>query len=147
MGVSEDVGSRGNLRGRVGDAPVERAGLTTLLDEEHSVLERVVHPITDHVRPTGLAAMVGGVLGICVAPLYSLAYFATDEVAPSEDPGRAESARDLAEPLLTFASADAVYLTYGKLFLFVWASMLAGLVALHATQAWRATGSSVGGSA
>jgi hypothetical protein len=108
-----------------------------LPDEEPSVLKRIVHPSTDHVRPAGLAAIVGGVLGICVAPLYSLAYFATDEVAPSEEPGWADSGRDLAEPLLTFASADAVYLTYGKLFLFVWAGMLAGLIALHATQGWQ----------
>jgi hypothetical protein len=46
-------------------------------------------------------------------------------------------ARDLLEPLLTFASADVVRLTYGKLFLLVWLGMLAGLVGLHARHAGR----------
>jgi hypothetical protein len=93
--------------------------------------------------------MVGGVLGILLSPLYSLAYFATDEVASSEEPSWADPARDLLDPLITFASADAVYLTYGKLFLFVWASMLAGLVGLHASHAARpgGVGSSAGASA
>jgi hypothetical protein len=102
------------------------------------MLERMIHPSPDHVRWAGLAAVVGGVLGVLVSPLYSLAYFATDEVAPSDEPRWADPARDLLDPLLTFASADTVYLTYGKLFLFVWASMLAGLVALHARHAGRA---------
>jgi hypothetical protein len=104
------------------------------------VLKRMMHPSPDHVRRTGLAAMLGGVLGIFVSPLYSLAYFATDEVAPSDEPGWADPARDLLDPLLTFASADAVYLTYGKLFLFVWASMLVGLVGLHSSHEGRGGG-------
>jgi hypothetical protein len=41
----------------------------------------MIHPSPDQVRWTGLAAMVGGVLGLVFAPLYSLAYFATDDGA------------------------------------------------------------------
>jgi hypothetical protein len=99
----------------------------------------MIHPSPDRVRLTGLAAMVGGVLGLLNAPLYSLAYFATDAGAPSAESSWAqawaEPARDLLDPLLTFASPDDVYLTYGKLFMFVWMGMLAGLVGLHARHA------------
>jgi hypothetical protein len=105
------------------------------------VFKRMIHPSPDRVRLTGLAAMVGGALGVLVAPLYSLAYFAGDE-APLDAESAwvrawAEPARDLLGPLLTFASPDDVYLTYGKLFLFVWMSLLAGLVGLHARHAGR----------
>lgn len=95
------------------------------------MLKRMLHPGPDQVRLAGLAAMVAGALGVLVSPLYSLAYFATDEVAPSAEPGWAEPARDVLGPLLTFASPDDVYLTYGKLFLAIWLGMLAGLIGLH----------------
>lgn len=98
-----------------------------------------IHPSDDRVRWAGLAAAVGGALGVLVAPLYSLAYFGTDEAPLSDQSAAArawaEPARDFFDPLLTFASPDTVYLTYGKLFLFVWIGMLAGLVALHARHA------------
>jgi hypothetical protein len=105
-------------------------------------LKRMIHPSRDEVRLTGLAAMVGGALGVLVSPLYSLAYFAgTDEGTSDAESALAqawaEPARDLLEPLLTFASPDDVYMTYGKLFLFVWIGMLAGLVGLHARHAGR----------
>ncbi len=103
------------------------------------MLNQMIHPRPDQVRATGLAAMAGGALGLLNAPLYSLAYFATDDGAPSAQsaPVQAwtEPARELLDPLLTFASPDTVYLTYGKLFLFVWIGMLAGLVGLHARHA------------
>ena len=106
------------------------------------MLKRMIHPSPDQVRFTGLAAMVGGALGVLVSPLYSLAYFAgADEGALDAESALvkawAEPARDLLGPLLTFASPDDVYLTYGKLFLFVWIGMLAGLVGLHARHAGR----------
>jgi hypothetical protein len=47
----------------------------------------------------------------------------------------AEPARDLLDPLLTFASPDVVRVTYFKLFLFIVLGMLAGVVGLHASQA------------
>ena len=40
--------------------------------------------------------------------------------------------------MLTFASADVVRVSYSKLWLLVWAGMLAGLVGLHARHTGRA---------
>lgn len=103
------------------------------------MLKRMIHPSPDQIRLTGLAAMVGGALGVLVSPLYSLAYFASsDGVAETQSAATqawAEPARDLLEPLLTFASADVVRITYGKLWLLVWMGMLVGLVGLHARHA------------
>jgi hypothetical protein len=105
------------------------------------MLTRILHPSPEQVRLFGLAAMVGGALGVIVSPLYSLAYFATDDGASDAESAWAqawaEPARDLLEPLLTFASADVVRLAYGKLFLLVWIGLLAGLVGLHARHAGR----------
>jgi hypothetical protein len=101
----------------------------------------MIHPSPDQVRWTGLAAMVGGVLGLVFAPLYSLAYFATDDGAADAKSAVvrawAEPARDLLDPLLTFAAVDVVRLTYFKLFLFIAIGMLAGVGGLHARQAQR----------
>jgi hypothetical protein len=103
------------------------------------MLNRIIHPSPDQVRWTGLAAMVGGALGLVFAPLYSLAYFATDDGAADANStwvrAWADPARDLLDPLLTFASPDVVRVTYFKLFLFIVLGMLAGLVGLHARQA------------
>jgi hypothetical protein len=105
------------------------------------MLKRMLHPTPNQVRRAGLAAMVGGVLGVLVSPFYSLAYFASSDGVADEATAAqrawAEPARDLLEPLLTFASADVVRITYGKLWLFVWAGMLIGLVGLHARHAGR----------
>jgi hypothetical protein len=103
------------------------------------MLNRMIHPSPDQVRWAGLAAMVGGALGLVFAPLYSLAYFATaDGAADADSPwvrAWADPARHLLDPLLTFASPDVVRLAYFKLFLFIVVGMLAGLVGLHASQA------------
>jgi hypothetical protein len=100
------------------------------------MLKRMLHPNPEQVRRSGLAAIVGGALGVLVSPFYSLAYFASSdgagETQSAAQQAWAEPARELLEPLLTFASADVVRITYGKLWLFVWAGMLIGLVALHA---------------
>jgi hypothetical protein len=112
---------------------------TIIARKEPTVLKRMIHPSPDRVRLMGLAAMVGGALGVLVSPFYSLAYFASSDGAADEATAAqqawAEPARDLLEPLLTFASADVVRVTYGKLWLLVWMGMLAGLVALHARHA------------
>jgi hypothetical protein len=83
--------------------------------------------------------MVGGIVGVLNAPLYSLAYFASSDGAGDAESvatkAWAEPARELLEPLLTFASADVVRFTYGKLWLFVWIGILVGLVGLHARHA------------
>jgi len=103
------------------------------------MLNRMIHPSPDQVRWTGLAAMVGGALGLVFAPLYSLAYFATADGAADANSAWvrawADPARDLLDPLLTFASPDVVRVTYFKLFLFIVVGMLAGAVGLHASQA------------
>jgi hypothetical protein len=98
----------------------------------------------DLIRWGGLAAMVGGVLGILIPPFLGVAWFATKGGAESlENPLVAVWAEPFAQvfsPLLTFASPDAVYRTYGALALFIFLGFLAGLLALHARQAPRAGG-------
>jgi hypothetical protein len=95
------------------------------------------------VRRGGLAALVAGVVGVLFAPLYALAYFQTQdggeslaEFAPLV-PWH-EALGPALEPLLTFASPDTVYLTYGKLWLVVTLGWLAGTLALHTWQSSRA---------
>ena len=94
------------------------------------------------IRRGGLAAMMGGILGLLHSPFYAVAYFATEGGAESlEAPWVAAwsgAFRSLFEPLLTFAPPEGVYLTYGKLFLFMFLGWLAGLLALHARQTVRA---------
>jgi hypothetical protein len=94
------------------------------------------------IRRGGLAAMVGGILGLLHSPFYAVAYFATEGGAESlEAPWVAAwsgAFRSLFEPLLTFAPPGEVYLTYGKLFLFMFLGWLVGLLALHARQTVRA---------
>lgn len=91
------------------------------------------------IRRGGLAAMLGGIVGILYAPFYALAYFATADGAESlEAPLAAAWAGALGpvlEPMLTFAPPEAVYLTYGKAFTLVVLGWMAGLLALHARQA------------
>ncbi len=91
------------------------------------------------IRRGGLAAMLGGIVGILYAPLYALAYFATEDGAESlEAPwvaAWAGAVRPALEPLLTFAPPETVYLTYGKCFSLMVLGWMAGLLALHARQA------------
>lgn len=95
--------------------------------------------LSNWIRWGGLAAMMGGIVGILYAPFYALAYFATEDGAESlEAPWVAAWAgtlRPILEPLLTFASPEVVYLTYGKCFSFMVFGWMAGLLALHARQA------------
>lgn len=91
------------------------------------------------IRWGGLAAMLGGIAGILYFPFHAVAYFATEDGAASADPAWvaawSEAFRSIFEPLFTFASPDAVYMTYGKIVAFVILGFLAGIVALHARQA------------
>jgi hypothetical protein len=91
------------------------------------------------IRKGGLAAMLGGIVGILYAPFYALAYFATEDGAESlEAPWVAAWAgtlRPILEPLLTFAPPEVVYLTYGKFFSLMVLGWMAGLLALHARRA------------
>jgi hypothetical protein len=88
--------------------------------------------------------LLGGILGIVIPPFLSVAWFATEGGAESlEHPLVAvwvEPFTRVFGPLLSFAPPDVVYLTYGKIFLFVFLGFLVGLLALHARQAPRAGG-------
>lgn len=91
-----------------------------------------------HIRRLALLAIIGGVVGLLYWPFYATAFFATPSGADSADPWwvSAWSGPFAAAvgPMLTFASAHEVYVTYGKAFNLVIAGHLAGLVALHAWQ-------------
>lgn len=68
----------------------------------------------------GRAAFVSAIFATMLAPLHALARFATEDGRSDLDlPGVrawAEPAAEALEPLLDWASADTVYLTYGKAF-------------------------------
>jgi hypothetical protein len=83
---------------------------------------------------TGLAAAVGGVVGLLYWPLHALAYFATDSGSDSEGLLRpTEWLREPLEPLLAWGSPDTVYVTYGKVMVVPAAGFLLGLLAVRAT--------------
>lgn len=95
--------------------------------------------LSNLIRWGGLAAMLGGIVGILYFPFHAVAYFATEDGAESlEAPWVAAwsgAFRSLFEPLFTFASPDDVYMAYGKVSLFMVLGALAGAMALHARQA------------
>lgn len=79
--------------------------------------------MTEREQLIGRAALLAAVLGTVVAPLHALSRYATEEGRSDLDlPGVrtwAEPARDALLPLLDWADADTVYLTYGKVWVFV----------------------------
>lgn len=74
-------------------------------------------------RISGLAAMIGGVIGLFNIPRLTLAYFATADGAEFAHAPMVAAwvgvAQPLRKPLLSFGTADAVYLTFGKVMLLV----------------------------
>jgi hypothetical protein len=85
-------------------------------------------------RWTGLAAVVGGVVGLFYWPLHSLAYFATESGTESEGLLKpTEWLREPLESLLNWSSPDTVYVTYGKVMVVPAAGFLLGLLAIRAT--------------
>jgi hypothetical protein len=94
------------------------------------------------IRGGGLAAMLGGILGLLASPFLSVAWFATQGGASSSANPLVtvwtEPFTHIFSPLLTFAPPDTVYMTYGKVVSLVALGFLAGLVALHARQTSRA---------
>lgn len=70
------------------------------------------------VRLVGLYAVLAAVASFLVTPLLALSFFATESGAEELEVGSvsawAKPARDFADGLLTFASADSVYFTYLK---------------------------------
>ena len=95
----------------------------------------------DWIRWSGIAAIAAGVIGILLGPLHALAYFATKDGSTSQGLLRWNaSGRAALEPLLSWASADTVYTTYGKAALLIVAGFTAGLFALRATRSSTARG-------
>jgi hypothetical protein len=92
-------------------------------------------------RWSGLAALLGGVLGIVLFPFHALAWFATPDGAQAlNTPWVAAwtaAVKPILAPLLTFALPDTVYQTYGRITVLVTLGFLAGLVGLHTFQARR----------
>lgn len=86
-------------------------------------------PSSNLTRYAGLAAMAGGALGIVAAPLTTSAHFLTGEgTAPPWEP----SLSGTLAPLFDFASPEAVYATYGKLYFLAFLGFLLGLAGLYA---------------
>lgn len=71
-------------------------------------------------RLVGLYAFVAGIAAIIVSPLLAMSYFGIEDGASELDSAIvsawADPGRDLADGLLTFASADRVYATYIQAF-------------------------------
>lgn len=72
--------------------------------------------------------MVGGVLALLLTPPFASAYVGWAEESPTP---LINTLRSVVAPLLGFASVDAVYQTYGRLYLLAALLMLAGLVVLR----------------
>ena len=84
------------------------------------------------VRRGAAAAIIGGVIGIVISSLMSAAYHqtadgATDTIAPWEP-----ALLDLAAPLLTFGTPDAVYTIYGMVAGAVFLGLLLGVIGYRA---------------
>ncbi len=100
-------------------------------------------------RRIGLAAWALAWVGLVVGQLHALARFATEDGREDLEMGFtaawAEPAADLLDPLLSWASPDTVYLTYGKIWFPVFlAFTLCAMVVRHRRQphgfekwAWR----------
>jgi len=78
-------------------------------------------------RFVGLYAAVAGVAAIVVSPLLAMSYFGIEEGAEELESSTvsawADPGRDLADGLLTFASANRVYATYTQLFVLLLPSL------------------------
>ena len=94
------------------------------------------------IRWGGLAALVGGVIGILYFPFHASAYFATQDGSAALDAPWvavwAEPFTRVLAPLLTFAPPHEVYTTFGKILVLVVLGFLAGVLALHSRQGARA---------
>ncbi|HEU4423969.1 MAG TPA: hypothetical protein VFR67_15670 [Pilimelia sp.] len=95
-------------------------------------------------RWAGLAAAVTAIAALVIAPLHALARFGTGAGAADDDSplvaAWAEPARDAAGGLLTFASPDLVYLTYGKFWLIALAAITACAYAFRSRRVGVRTG-------
>lgn len=82
---------------------------------------------TANRRLVGLYAAIAAAVAVVLAPLLAMSYFATSEGAAelksSTVSAWADPGRDLAGPLLTWASPDRVYATYVQAFAFLFAAV------------------------
>lgn len=83
-----------------------------------------------HRRGAGLAAVVGGCLGLAVTPLMVLVKYSTGWAIIPE-PAWVASARPALEPLLSFASPVRLWILYGSLYSLALLLMLGGVMALR----------------
>jgi hypothetical protein len=94
------------------------------------------------IRWGGLAALVGGVIGILYFPFHASAYFATQDGSAALDAPWvavwAEPFTRVFDSLLTFAPPHEVYTTFGKILVLVVLGFLSGVLALHSRQGARA---------
>lgn len=88
---------------------------------------------TTPIRWGGLAAVLGSLLGILVAPVITSAYSLSEDGAGLSPPWE-PAFSDLLSSLFGFASPEAVYSTYGKLYFVVFLGFLLGLMALRVQQ-------------
>lgn len=91
-------------------------------------------PSSPWIRRGGVAAVVGGVVGVVIAPLMSAAYHRTpdgeaDILAPWEP-----ALGEVAAPLLTFADPVAVYTAYGMAAITVFLGLLLGVLGFRASR-------------
>ncbi|WP_332666429.1 hypothetical protein [Aeromicrobium sp.] len=90
--------------------------------------------ITRGMRWAGSAALVGGLTAIVLTPPFATAYFLA---YPGEDvlPFWFDSAEPRLDPLITFASREDVYATYGKIYNLAYVLFMPMVVALHRAHA------------
>lgn len=89
---------------------------------------------TPNVRWAGLAAIVGGVTAIVMTLPFATAFYLA---YPGYNtlPFWFDSLEPRLDPLLTFASREEVYATYGKIYNLVYLLLLPAVVALHRAHA------------
>jgi hypothetical protein len=88
---------------------------------------------TRQMRWAGLAAIVGGLTAMVMTPPFATAYFLA---YPGEDqlPFWFDSVEPRLGRLLTFASRETVYETYGRIYNLIYLLLLPVVVALHRAQ-------------
>jgi hypothetical protein len=87
------------------------------------------------IRLAGLYAVAAAAASVVLTPLLALSYFATEDGAEELEKGTVEAwadpARDLADGLLTFASADAVYFVYLKSLMLIGPALVVAALAVR----------------
>ena len=95
----------------------------------------------EQTRWTGRAAVAAAAVGVVLAPLHALSRYATEDGKADLQSGAvrawADPATDALQPLLAWSDPDAVYLTYGKVWLFVFAAVTATAFLVRRTRAPR----------